>query len=119
MHKHVGTVHFARVGDSPAFNNSDIADLGALCLHLSATLAKLQTRVIKFNSPDSYRLTNRELQIAELVATGLTNAEIGAKIWITEYSVKQALKRIFRKLSVTNRTQMVARLQDISGKECK
>jgi DNA-binding CsgD family transcriptional regulator len=71
--------------------------------------------VERFNSPDSYCLTNRELQIAELVAFGLTNAEIGAKIWITEHSVKQALKRIFRKLSVVNRTQMVAKLHNIGS----
>lgn len=90
------------------------AHLSALCLHLSATLAKLQAQAIQFDSLDCDRLTNRELQIASLVATGLTNAEIGAKIWITEHSVKQALKRIFRKLLVTNPTQMVAKLHNIS-----
>ena len=49
-------------------------------------------------------------QIAELVAQGLTNAEIGAAFWITENSVKQALKRMFRKLEVSSRAEMVARL---------
>jgi DNA-binding CsgD family transcriptional regulator len=50
------------------------------------------------------------MQIAELVAQGKTNAEIGAELWITENSVKQALKRIFRKLSVSSRTEMVTRV---------
>ncbi|HEY9742719.1 MAG TPA: helix-turn-helix transcriptional regulator [Coleofasciculaceae cyanobacterium] len=49
-------------------------------------------------------------QIAELVAQGLTNAEIGAALWITENSVKQALKRMFRKLEVSSRAEMVTRL---------
>jgi DNA-binding CsgD family transcriptional regulator len=41
---------------------------------------------------------------------GRTNAEIGAELWITENSVKQALKRMFRKLDVSSRAQMVAQL---------
>jgi DNA-binding CsgD family transcriptional regulator len=57
------------------------------------------------------RLTKRELQIAELVARGLTNAEIGAELWIAPNSVKQALKRMFRKLNVSTRTEMVVQLQ--------
>lgn len=36
------------------------------------------------------RLTPHELQIAELVALGRTNAEIGNQLWITKNSVKQA-----------------------------
>lgn len=43
----------------------------------------------------------------------MTNAEIGAELWITQNSVKQALKRMFRKLDVSARTEMVAKLQDI------
>ncbi len=54
------------------------------------------------------RLTPRELEIAELVALGQTNAEIGNELWITENSVKQALKRMFRKLEVSSRAEMVA-----------
>ncbi|MHC5827889.1 MAG: LuxR C-terminal-related transcriptional regulator, partial [Nostoc sp.] len=41
------------------------------------------------------------------------NAEIGEKLWITQNSVKQALKRMFRKLKVSARAEMVAKLQDI------
>lgn len=57
------------------------------------------------------RLTKREHQIVELVARGMTNAEIGAELWIQPDSVKQALKRIFRKLNVSTRTEMVVKLQ--------
>jgi DNA-binding CsgD family transcriptional regulator len=60
-----------------------------------------------------YSLTPREIQIAELVARGLTNKEIGTQLWITQNSVKQALKRMFRKLEVSSRTEMVSKLQDI------
>ncbi|MEB3180106.1 MAG: LuxR C-terminal-related transcriptional regulator [Nostocaceae cyanobacterium] len=109
----IGGVYFARVGDTPAFNDENLADLSALCLHMSASLAQLQPRDTKIISPLVTRLTPRETQIAELVAKGLTNAEIGKQLWITQNTVKQALKRMFRKLEVSARTEMVAKLQDI------
>jgi DNA-binding CsgD family transcriptional regulator len=54
------------------------------------------------------------LQIAELVALGYTNAEIGNELWIQENSVKQALKRMFRKLEVSSRAEMVAQLAAVT-----
>ena len=59
------------------------------------------------------RLTHRELQIAELVAQGLTNAEIAVRLWISVNTVKQTLKNIFRKLNVSARAQMVAKLKGV------
>jgi DNA-binding CsgD family transcriptional regulator len=106
----VGSVGFTRDRERPAFNAQELADLSALCLHLSTKLATMQLQPTGFNSPNINRLTPREIQIAELVAQGLTNSEIGTKIWITENSVKQALKRMFRKLEVSSRAEMVARL---------
>jgi DNA-binding CsgD family transcriptional regulator len=105
----MGTVNFARVGDTPAFNQLDLARLGAVCTHLSARLAELRQP----GNPLLNHLTVRERQIANLVAKGLTNAEIGAELWITRNSVKQALKRMFRKLEVSARTEMVAKLRNL------
>ncbi|NJM63493.1 MAG: LuxR family transcriptional regulator [Oscillatoriales cyanobacterium RU_3_3] len=111
----IGTINLARVGDNPAFGAAEVANLSALCLHLSASLAALGGRAIEFNSALAKRLTPRELQIAQLVARGLTNAEIGGELWIAQNSVKQALKRMFRKLNVGSRVEMVAQLQGILG----
>lgn len=55
-------------------------------------------------------LTQREVQIARLVACGLTNAEIGREFWISQNTVKQALKKMFLKLNVASRTEMIAKL---------
>ncbi|MEA5572184.1 LuxR C-terminal-related transcriptional regulator [Calothrix sp. UHCC 0171] len=111
----VGTLNLARATGNPAFTANDLADLSALCLHLSAKLASLRakSKVTLNNSALASRLTPRELEIAELVAQGLTNSEIGEKLWITQNSVKQALKRMFRKLEVSARAEMVAKLQEI------
>ena len=106
----VGGLGVTRDRNSLPFNTQNISDMSALCLHLSIWLAKTQSQAIKFTSSRIDFMTPREIQIAELVAQGLTNAEIGKSIWITENSVKQALKRMFRKLEVSSRTEMVAKL---------
>ncbi|WP_414544015.1 LuxR C-terminal-related transcriptional regulator [Nostoc sp. CCY0012] len=111
----VGTLNLARDKGNPPFDANDLADLSALCIHLSAKLATLRAKPPKIsNSQLASPLTARELEIAELVAQGLTNAEIGGKLWITQNSVKQALKRMFRKLGVSARSEMVAKLHLIS-----
>jgi DNA-binding NarL/FixJ family response regulator len=48
-------------------------------------------------------LTKRELEILRLVAEGLTNEEIGKRIFISEKTVKTHLTNIFDKLKVNNR----------------
>ena len=113
--KLAGVVGCTREQSMPAFDTQNLADLSAICLHLSvwaATVreAKLSGRESQHQPFKTSRLTPRELQIAELVALGRTNAGIGRELWITENSVKQALKRMFRKLEVSSRAEMVAQL---------
>ena len=111
----MGVVGCTRDRSMPAFDTENLADLSAICLHLSvwaATVraAKLSRRESQHQPFNTSRLTPRELQIAELVALGRTNAGIARELWITENSVKQALKRMFRKLEVSSRAEMVAEL---------
>ena len=93
---------------SKEFTTQDMMDMSALCLHISTHLAKVESEQTKITLNKSQLITPREAEIAELVAKGLTNAEIGQSLWITENTVKQALKRIFRKLNVSSRAAMVA-----------
>jgi DNA-binding CsgD family transcriptional regulator len=110
----IGTVNFARVGDNiPAFDWNDLASLGAACSHFSIRLAQLRRQSDPVPDQMIQRLTSREIQIAMLVAKGLTNTAIGTELWISQNSVKQALKRMFRKLEVSARTEMVSRLRDL------
>ena len=50
----------------------------------------------------------RELEVLELAAGGLTNAEIAARMQLTVHAVKFHLASIYRKLGVANRTEAVA-----------
>jgi DNA-binding NarL/FixJ family response regulator len=52
-------------------------------------------------------LSERELQVLQLIAKGLRNKEIGAALDIAEDTVKIHIKNIFSKLDVIDRTQAV------------
>lgn len=107
--KLIGGIGFTRTRESSAFNTRDLADLSAICLHLSTWLTTIKSQTKQLDL-DLNPLTPRETQIAELVVQGLTNAQIGKELWIQENSVKQALKRMFRKLEVSSRAEMVAKV---------
>lgn len=49
-------------------------------------------------------LTDRELEILRLVASGATNGVIARQLWITQQTVKFHVSNIYRKLGVANRT---------------
>lgn len=110
----VGGIAFTRHRDEPAFDADNLADLGALCLHFSSQLTAVRAGVKADSSSRQqlreHPLTPREMEIATLVAQGLTNKKIGVALWITENSVKQALKRMYRKLKVSSRAEMVTQL---------
>jgi DNA-binding NarL/FixJ family response regulator len=55
-------------------------------------------------------LTRREREIADLVAAGLTNREIGARLYLSEKTIETHLTRVFQKLGVRSRTQAAALL---------
>ena len=53
-------------------------------------------------------LTRREREVALLVAQGLTNREIGSRLFITEGTARLHVKHILRKLGFTSRAQVAA-----------
>jgi DNA-binding CsgD family transcriptional regulator len=60
-------------------------------------------------SPLATLLSAREREVLELVASGATNVEIAAQLVIAPGTVKSHVKRIMRKLRVSNRAEAVAR----------
>ena len=56
-------------------------------------------------------LTERELEVLRWVTLGKTNPEIGTILDLSEFTVKNHLKRIFKKLDVLNRAQAVGKFQ--------
>jgi DNA-binding CsgD family transcriptional regulator len=77
---------------------------------LGAPLWAEQTRAelarIGGRTPSGGELTEAERRIAQLVATGNTNREVAAALFLTEHSVETALTRVYHKLGVRSRTEL-------------
>lgn len=58
----------------------------------------------------STELTERELEIARLVATGATNREVGRDLSLSSRTIEAHLRRIFKKTGVTSRTGLAAHM---------
>jgi DNA-binding NarL/FixJ family response regulator len=54
---------------------------------------------------DTSALTEREEEILKLLAEGLSNAQIGARLHLSENTIKFHLRNIYAKLGVSNRTE--------------
>ena len=58
-------------------------------------------------------LTQREHEILGLIAQGLSNREIGEKLFVSENTVKTHSSRLFEKMQVNRRIQAVQRAKDL------
>lgn len=56
-----------------------------------------------------FRLSSREAEIMDLIASGMTNQQIAAACFISEKTVKNHINRIFAKLHSTTRSQATAK----------
>lgn len=59
-------------------------------------------------------LTPQELRIARLVATGLTNKEIGVELRLSPRTVAAHLYKVFPKLGITSRAAVARALGDLT-----
>lgn len=94
----VGAVAVTR--EEVFFDEKDVRQMNRVCLHASTRLAEL--------GPDLKGLTPRETQVAEAARRGLRNREIAGQLGLSEYTVKQLLKSIFRKLGLSSRSQLAS-----------
>ncbi|MFD8935754.1 response regulator [Streptomyces sp. NPDC059578] len=88
---------------------------------LSPTVTR--TVISRFHRPDTARtraarravarLTAREREVLDLVAEGLTNAEIAGLLQLRESTVKAHVSRILTELGVTNRVQAALVARDV------
>ncbi len=94
-----------------SLTNTSTTDAGAL-LDSRATAPNVPVSVPQSFALNQARLrelgiTKRELEILELIAKGMSNREIAAKLFVSENTVKTHSSRLFEKLSAKRRTQAV------------
>jgi DNA-binding NarL/FixJ family response regulator len=63
------------------------------------------------DAPTLGALTNREREVAGLVATGITNREIAASLVLSEKTIERHLSRIFAKLGISSRAALAAAVE--------
>lgn len=70
-------------------------------------------------SSPQVRLTDRERQVAELAAEGMTNRQIGRQLSITERTVDTHMGKIFRKLGVSSRVEVATWIAERRSAEAR
>jgi DNA-binding CsgD family transcriptional regulator len=94
-------------------NARDAAD--ALGMRPWSERARSELRALGSDSPPRASiaweaLSAQELEVAQLAARGLSNREIGERLFLSHRTVGSHLYRIFPKLGVTNRAQLASAL---------
>ncbi|MHB1404443.1 MAG: helix-turn-helix transcriptional regulator [Desulfitobacteriaceae bacterium] len=84
-----------------------------LTLYKTYRRAKEQI-LLEYFTEEKPKLTNRELEIARLAATGITITEIGKQLYISANTVKTALKTIYAKLGINNRALLQQYLDNLN-----
>jgi LuxR family maltose regulon positive regulatory protein len=54
-------------------------------------------------------LSDREIEVLQLIAEGLTNPEVGSRLYLSLHTVKTHTRNIYGKLGAHNRTEAVAK----------
>ncbi len=97
------------LGDSEAADH-ELEAAYEVFQHMKARpdLARVQTLLRKAESVSSTPLTEREIQVLKLVASGKTNRAIANKLNISEKTVARHLSNIFNKLDLSSRAAATA-----------
>lgn len=80
-------------------------ELAQLERRTAAVTGTAATRLITADARLQSVLTRREVEVAKLLATGQTNAEIARRLFVSEATVKTHVSHVLKKLGASNRAQ--------------
>lgn len=90
----------------------------ALGLWAGSKLVSQKPPQVDFNRNDKaiayLQISDRELEVLEQVAKGLSNKEIAATLFVSVNTVKTHLKKLYEKLEVNRRTQAVEKARELN-----
>lgn len=103
------------------YNETELSALSALTPCIDAVLRQVELLPHQASTPidlsdlpnpvHEWHLSDRELEVLQWVGQGKTNPEIGNILKLSEFTVKNHLQRIFKKLDVSNRAQAVGKIR--------
>lgn len=79
-----------------------------VCAAVAAALQPAERTLRAPHPATSPELTERELQVLQGMAAGMSNAQIGKELYLSEDTIKTHARRLYRKLEVADRAQAVA-----------
>ncbi|VVJ25285.1 Uncharacterised protein [Amycolatopsis camponoti] len=95
----------------PGFSSLDRALVDLLAPHLAQALAREERPPVHpVDAAATELLTARERQVAEAVTRAACDREIARRLGISSRTVQKHLQRIYRKLDLTSRTELLVRL---------
>ena len=99
-------------GDLYSFRAFPVQGQEDASAHVMVLVEKVVERgPINLKKAKACGLSDREIEVVKLVAQGLCNKEIGAKLYVSEYTVKGHLKNITRKVGAESRGSIIAILK--------
>jgi DNA-binding CsgD family transcriptional regulator len=101
-------IDFHRGQRSSPFGDLEMARAKVLAALLHAKPVRNVSRVERCGS-----LSARELEVAQAVASGLSNKEVGCVLGISVRTVENHLRSIFAKLEIKSRIRLAARLREV------
>ncbi len=107
----VGLMNICRRARQRPFSSAEVRLAAAFAGFISAALVRVQND--RSSAPQNVlpgTLTPREWQVARMAAAGRNNLEIALQLGLARETVKQTLRRVFRKVEVNGRVQMAAKL---------
>jgi DNA-binding CsgD family transcriptional regulator len=110
----LGLIGMFRSREQEDFSKEDVTKARILVPHLTTALENIiRVRDLGFSARavKEYPLTKREIEIVRCVCQGLTNDEIGKRLYISRFTVETHLKNIFDKTGVKHRAGLAGLLQ--------
>ncbi|HXO09275.1 MAG TPA: LuxR C-terminal-related transcriptional regulator, partial [Solirubrobacteraceae bacterium] len=96
----------------PAFEMFDAMGMEGFAARAERELLATGERVRKRSVETRDELTAQEAQVARLARDGLSNVEIGQRLFISRHTVSYHLRKVFTKLDIASRTQLARALPE-------